>query len=267
MLIPGAYDALSALAAQRQGAKAVYLSGAGMTNANLAVPDIALASLSEFTQVASWVTAAVSIPAIADADTGFGEEWNVVRTVCEYERAGLAGLHLEDQMSPKRCGHLNGKELVPMDHMCGKIRSAISAKRNPEFMIIARTDARGVEGIGSAIDRAKAYVAAGADAIFPEGLSSKEEFQQVRDAISVPLLANMTEFGKTPIIPLSDFQSIGYEMVIYPMTAFRVALKSLLDTYRELLDTGTQAGLLSKMTTRAELYELIEYEKYSDVSF
>lgn len=263
ILLPGVFNPISALSAARAGARGLYISGAGISNAQLGVPDIALVSLTEFSEVASRITSIVQLPAISDADTGFGDALNTVRCVIEMERAGLAGIHLEDQLSPKRCGHLDGKSLIETEHFQSKIRAASSAKSDPSFWIIARTDARGVEGLDSAIDRAKAYVKAGADAIFPEGLQSIEEFKAFRDAISVPLLANMTEFGKTPIIAFEEFSRIGYEMVIYPMTAFRVMLKALDDAYTELISTGTQKGLIEKMRTRSELYDLIDYPFYS----
>lgn len=262
VVMPGVFNAISAVSAHKAGAKALYLSGAGITNANLGVPDIALATQSEFAQVATYVTQIAPVPVISDADTGFGESLNVMRTVIEMERAGLAGIHLEDQMSPKRCGHLDGKSLIEPEAMAAKIRAAVDSKRDPSFMIVARTDARGVEGLQGAIERGKRYAANGADAIFPEGLASETEFEQYRAAVDVPLLANMTEFGKTPIIPAAKFGELGYQMVIFPMTAFRVMLKTLDDTFAELLQTGTQAGFTDKMRTRAELYERIEYAAY-----
>ncbi|MBI1332801.1 MAG: methylisocitrate lyase [Armatimonadetes bacterium] len=263
VVMPGAFSALTALAAYKQGAKAVYLSGGAITNNLLGVPDIALTTLNEMSGVAAQACQVAPVPIICDADTGFGETWNTVRTVIEMERAGLAGIHLEDQVSPKRCGHLEGKEVVPTDHMETKIRAAVSAKRDPSFVIIARTDARGVEGIDAAIDRAKAYVQAGADAIFPEGLISEAEFEAFRKGVEVPLLANMTEFGKTPLITASRFGELGYQMVIFPVTALRVMLKAVEEFYAELLETGTQAGWMDKMRTRAQLYETIDYGDYT----
>jgi methylisocitrate lyase len=261
--MPGVFNAISARVAEAEGAAALYLSGAGVTNALLGVPDIALVTLDEMAGQAAHVCQAVRLPVLSDADTGFGEAWNVVRTVIEMERAGLAGIHLEDQVSPKRCGHLDGKQVIPASEMAAKIRAAVDAKRDPSFLIVARTDARHVEGLDAALDRAKRYVDHGADAIFPEGLESEAEFEAFRAAVAVPLLANMTEFGKTPIIPASRFGEMGYQMVIFPMTAFRVMLAALHDGYRRLLAEGTQAGILDRMKTRQELYDLIEYEAYS----
>jgi methylisocitrate lyase len=263
VVLPGVFNAISAKAARAAGAEALYLSGAGVTNALLAVPDIALITQSEMAQQATLVCEAAPVPVIADADTGYGETFNVIRTVRDMERAGLAGIHLEDQVSPKRCGHLDGKQVIEPEEMAKKIRAAVSAKRDKEFMIIARTDAGSVEGVDRAVDRAKLYVDSGADAVFPEGLASEAEFEAFRRSLTVPLLANMTEFGKTPITPVSRFKELGYDLVIFPMTAFRVMLKAISETYSELLETGTQAALIEKMRTRQELYELIEYDAYS----
>lgn len=263
VVMPGAFSALSARAAYRQGAKAVYLSGGAITNNLLGVPDIAMTTLNEMSSVAAQACQAAPVPIICDADTGFGEAWNVVRTVIEMERAGLAGIHLEDQVSPKRCGHLDGKDVIPAEQMAGKLRAAVDAKRNSEFVIIARTDARGVEGLDAAIDRAKRYVDAGADAIFPEGLVSEDEFAAFRKGVGVPLLANMTEFGKTPLITAAQFEALGYQMVIFPVTALRVMLKAIEEFYADLLATGTQAGWMDEMRTRLELYAMIGYDDYT----
>jgi methylisocitrate lyase len=260
--MPGIFNAISAVSAAGAGAEALYISGAGITNASLGVPDIGLATLTEFSQHAANACAATPLPILSDADTGFGETWNVARTVIEMERAGLAGIHLEDQVMPKRCGHLDGKSLIEPVEMERKIHAAVSSKRDPSFLLVARTDARGVEGLEAATDRAKRYVAAGADAVFPEGLESEAEFEAFRNAVDCPLLANMTEFGKTPIISAARFQELGYQMVIFPMTAFRVMHKALDDCYAELMATGTQAGLLEKMRTRKELYAAIQYSEY-----
>lgn len=262
VVMPGVFNAISAVSAAKAGSQALYISGAGVTNGTLGVPDIALATLTEFAQQAAYITAVSQLPTISDADTGFGESLNVMRTVIEMERAGLAGIHLEDQVSPKRCGHLDGKTLIPRDDMEKKVRAAVDSKRDENFMIVARTDARGVEGLDAAIERARAYVGAGADAIFPEGLETEQEFERFRAGVSCPLLANMTEFGKTPIIPVSRFRELGYQMVIFPMTAFRVMLKAIDECYEELVLEGTQAGILDRMRTRAELYERIEYSLY-----
>ncbi len=264
VVMPGAFSPISAQSAVQQGAKAVYLSGGAITNSLLGVPDIALITLDEMAGVAARACQAVQVPIICDADTGFGDVWNVRRTVIEMERAGLAGIHLEDQVMPKRCGHLDGKDLVAAGDMELKIKSAVEAKRDPSFMIFARTDARGVDGLDAAIERAKAYADAGADGIFPEGLISEEEFAEFRKAIpDTPLLANMTEFGKTPLISATRFEELGYEIVIFPVTALRVMLKTLGEFYGDLLQTGTQTDWMDRMVTRKELYELVEYDKYA----
>jgi methylisocitrate lyase len=201
---------------------------------------------------------------VSDADTGFGAEWSAVRTVIEFERAGTAAIHIEDQVSPKRCGHLDGKAVVPTEEMCAKLRAAVSAKRDPSFLVIARTDAAGVEGVEAAVERARAYVDSGADAVFPEGLASEAEFEKFRSGLpDVPLLANMTEFGKTPLIPAAQFGQLGYQMVIFPVTALRVTLKALDSFYGDLLKTGTQAQWMDRMVTREELYQRVDYSDYS----
>lgn len=262
LVAPGCYDAITARLAENAGAKALYLSGAGVTNSMTAMPDIALITMEEMARQAAYVTAAVQIPVIADADTGYGEVWNVIRTVREFERSGLAGLHLEDQVAPKRCGHLDGKALISAKDMVNKIKAASDARTDRKFFLIARTDARGVEGLDDAVDRANKYVEAGADCIFPEGLQSVEEFTIFRERVPGPLLANMTEFGKTPLITVDEFGSMGYEIVIFPMTAFRVMMKAVGEAYGQLLSEGTQKNFLEKMRTRAELYELIRYSEY-----
>jgi methylisocitrate lyase len=262
VVAPGAYDAISARAAEAAGAKAIYLSGAGVTNSLLAVPDIALITLDEMARQANYLCSAVGVPVIADADTGYGETANVMRTVREFERAGLAGLHLEDQVSPKRCGHLDGKQLITSADMVSKLKAAVRARQQPDFMIVARTDARGVNGLADAIERGKRYVDAGADCVFPEGLASADEFAAFREAVPGPLLANMTEFGKTPLITAAEFQRIGYEIVIFPMTAFRAMLFAVSSAYETLIREGTQESILDRMKTRQELYELIEYPAY-----
>jgi methylisocitrate lyase len=261
VVLPGVFNGISALSAHKAGARALYLSGAGISNA-MGVPDIALGTLNEFAAIAAAICQVAPVPVISDADTGFGEALNVRRTVIEMERAGLAGIHLEDQVSPKRCGHLDGKRVIERRDMAAKIRAAVDSKSDSNFIIIARTDARGVEGLSAGIERAKEYEAAGADMIFPEGLESEAEFEAFRAGVEVPLLANMTEFGKTPLIPASRFADLGYGIVIFPMTAFRTMLKTLDETYAHLVGTGTQEGLLDKMRTRKELYSTLDYADY-----
>jgi methylisocitrate lyase len=245
---------------ERAGFDAVYISGAGMANATAGVPDIGLLSMTEVVRLAGYAANAVTIPAIVDADTGFGGAENVARTIRELENAGLAGCHIEDQEFPKRCGHLAGKSIVDVEEMVGKIKAAVGARRDPNFMIIARTDARAVEGFDRAMERAGEYIAAGADAIFPEALQSLEEFRDFAKEIDVPLLANMTEFGKSPLLSFHDLMDLGYRIVIFPMTAFRVAMKASEQFLRALKDNGTQKEWIDKMQTRQELYELLDYD-------
>jgi len=261
VLLPGVYDPIGALLAQDAGASALYLSGAGVANGAFGLPDIGLVDRGEMAEQARRVVRAAGLPVLSDADTGYGEPLGVARTVRLFEEARLAGLHLEDQRNPKRCGHLEGKELVPPGEMAAKIRAAAEARRDPSFVIVARTDARGPEGLEAAIGRARVYLDAGADAIFPEGLRSEEEFAEFRRAVPGPLVANMTEFGVTPLIPFRRFRELGYQAVIYPMTAFRVMLRCVGEAYRTLLSEGTQAPLLDGMVGREALYCLLGYDQ------
>jgi methylisocitrate lyase len=231
-----------------------------MANATAGVPDIGLLTLTEVAQLAGYIAKAVKIPAIVDADTGFGGSENVARTIRELEAAGLAGCHIEDQEFPKRCGHLAGKSLVDVDEMTEKIRAAVAARRDPDFMIIARTDARAVEDFDRTVDRAQRYVEAGADAIFPEALQSEEEFRDFVNEIDVPLLANMTEFGKSPLLSFTDLAGFGYRMVIFPQSAFRVSMKASEEFLCALKESGTQKEWLDEMQTREGLYRLLDYD-------
>jgi methylisocitrate lyase len=224
------------------------------------LPDVGLLTLTEVTQLAGYVARAVKIPAIVDADTGFGGAENAARTIEEFERAGLAGCHIEDQEFPKRCGHLAGKSLVPIEDMNEKIAAAAAAKRDKDFLLIARTDARAVEDFAKAVERAQSYLAAGADAIFPEALQNEQEFRDFAKEVKAPLLANMTEFGKSPLLSLGQLADLGYRMVIYPQTAFRVSMFAVGQMLRDLKSTGTQEGWLDRMQTRKELYDLLDYD-------
>ena len=258
--MPGVPNAALARQVERAGFSAVYISGAGMANATAGVPDIGLLSLTEVAQLAGYVAEAVRIPAIVDADTGFGGAENIGRTIFELERAGLAGCHLEDQEFPKRCGHLAGKRLVSAEEMAEKIEAAVAARRDPDFLIMARTDARAGEDFKGAVTRAQKYVEAGADAIFPEALQSLEEFKIFVREVPVPLLANITEFGKSPLLSFDELANLGYRMVIFPMSAFRVTMKTSENFFRDLKATGTQKAWLEKMQTRKELYEMLDYD-------
>jgi methylisocitrate lyase len=258
--MPGVPNAAMARQVEQIGFDAIYVSGAGMANATAGVPDIGLLTLTEVAQLAGYIAKAVKIPAIVDADTGFGGSENVARTIHELERAGLAGCHIEDQEFPKRCGHLAGKEIVDVDEMVGKIKAAVAARHDPDFMIVARTDARAVEDFDRTVDRAQNYLGAGADAIFPEALQSAEEFRDFANEIDLPLLANMTEFGKSPLLSFEELSDFGYRMVIFPMSAFRVAMKASEEFLRALKKSGAQSDWLEKMQTREELYELLNYD-------
>ncbi len=259
--IPGVFNALVARMAESLGFPAIYLSG-GALSAAYGVPDVGLLTLSEFAHEARTIAQATSLPLLCDADTGFGEALNVERTVRTLESAGAAGLHLEDQQLPKRCGHLSGKTLIDAEAMAAKIRAAVAARRDPAFVIMARTDARGVTGFDDAVRRARMYLAAGADAIFPEALESADEFRAFAQAVPAPLLANNTEFGRSPNLEVQTFASLGYRMVLFPLTAFRAALKSAQETLREIHEKGQQRDRLPQMLTRAELYELLGYADY-----
>jgi methylisocitrate lyase len=260
VMLPGVPNAAMARQVERTGFDALYISGAGMANATAGVPDIGLLSMAEVVRLAGYVANAVAIPAIVDADTGFGGAENVARTVCELEKAGLAGCHIEDQEFPKRCGHLAGKSVVDVDEMAGRIKAAIRARRDEDFMIIARTDARAVEDFDRAVERAGEYLAAGADAIFPEALQNAEEFRDFAKEIDLPLLANMTEFGKGPLLTFEQLTDFGYRMVIFPQSAFRVSMKASEKFFAALKRTGTQSDWIDKMQTRQELYDLLDYD-------
>jgi methylisocitrate lyase len=259
--IPGVFNGLVGKMAARIGFKAVYLSG-GALSACAGVPDVGLLSLTEFADEARRITSATDLPLLADADTGFGEALNVERTVQVMESAGVAGIHLEDQQLPKRCGHLSGKQVIGVETMMAKIRAAAAARRDKNFVIMARTDARSVEGFDAALERAHRYVAAGADAVFPEALETEQEFADFARALDVPLLANMTEFGRSPLLDFAFLAKLGYRMVLYPLTALRSALRSAETTLRALHDAGSQRAVLPGMLTRQELYEILEYSDY-----
>jgi methylisocitrate lyase len=261
--LPGVFNALVARIAERLGFQGVYLSGAALAAA-AGLPDIGLVTVTEFVQQARGITEACSLPLLCDADTGFGEALNVERTVRLFEAAGAAGIHLEDQQLPKRCGHLSGKQLVEAEVMTGKIRAAVAARRDRDFVIIARTDAHGVSGFDDAVRRAKLYLDAGADAIFPEALESEAEFRAFAQAVAAPLLANMTEFGKGPLFDLATLESMGYRMVLYPVTAFRAALRAAQETLTDIRTKGHQRDKLPQMLTRAELYDLLGYTGYEE---
>ena len=269
---PGAFNPLSAKLIQDKGFEGVYISGA-VLSAELGLPDIGLTTLTEVAQRAGQITRMSDLPAIVDADTGFGEPMNVARTVQILEDAGVAGLHIEDQVNPKRCGHLDGKAVVDGDTAIKRIRAAVDARRDPNLLIMARTDIRAVDGNGvdgtgvaglrAAIDRAKLLADAGADAIFPEAMKDLSEFEAVRKAVEVPILANMTEFGKSELFTTQQLADIGVNIVIYPVTLLRSAMGAAERTLDAILSDGTQQAAVGEMQTRARLYELLDYESYS----
>lgn len=261
--LPGAFNPLTAKLVQEIGFEGVYVSGA-VVAADLALPDIGLTTLTEVAARAQQIARVTDLPTLVDADTGFGEPMSAARTVTVLEDAGLAGLHLEDQVNPKRCGHLDGKAVVPAEEAVRRLRAAVAARRDEDFVICARTDAAGIEGVDAAIERAKAYADAGADLIFTEALCTTADFERFRAAVDVPLLANMTEFGKSDLIDAATLESIGYNAVIYPVTTLRLAMHAAEEGLRAIAAEGTQSGLLEKMQHRSRLYELLQYSRYNE---
>ena len=257
--IPGAHDAMAALLARKAGFSTVYLSGAALT-ASLGMPDLGIVTLTELSNRTREITRATGMPILVDVDTGYGSILNVTRTVYEMVDAGAAAIQIEDQELPKKCGHLNGKKLVTKNDMIQKIRAAREA--DPDIVIVARTDAYAIEGLESSIERAKAYYEAGADVIFPEALRTEEDFRNFSSQVDFPLLANMTEFGRTPMFTADEFEDMGYKIVIYPVTSLRIAAKAIENMYEEIAEKGTQQHLLSKMQTRQDLYDTLLYNEY-----
>lgn len=261
--VPGTQEPLAALLAKRVGFEALYLSGAALS-ASKGLPDLGVLTLDELVTAARAIIRASDLPLIVDGDTGYGEVLNILRLVRELDEVGVAAMHIEDQEMPKRCGHLEEKRLVSVDEMVSRLRAALKTRK--EMLIIARTDARGVTGMEDAIARAQVYAAAGADIIFPEGLQSAEEFATFRRAVSSPLMANMTEFGKTPYLTETQFRDLGYSLVIYPVSSLRLAAKAMEIGYQTLRDAGTFEGLLPKMLTREELYDVIKYKAHEAIA-
>jgi methylisocitrate lyase len=265
LLVPGAYDCLSALLIEDAGFSSCYLSGAGLSVSLLGKPDIGLLTLDEVAFMARRIAGAVSIPFIVDADTGFGGPANVWRTVRTLEDAGASAIQIEDQTFPKRCGHLSGKDVIPLEEMAAKIRAAVSARRSRDFLIVARTDARSVTGLGDALRRAAAYRRAGADIIFPEALETPAEFAAFgREKGTGSLMANMTEFGRSPALTVEQLARLGYRLVLFPMTAFRVAAYAMHESLALLRRKGQSKSLIRRMQTRAELYRLNRYARFDD---
>ncbi len=257
--VAGVFDPMSALIAERVGFEALYFSGAAFS-ASLGIPDIGLFTLGELVSAVRWVTRATSLPLVVDADTGFGGALSAYRAVSELEGAGAAAIQIEDQVMPKRCGHLDGKQVVSEGEFCAKLRAAAEARSSA--LLVARTDAKATLGMDAAIRRGRAYREAGADIVFPEALESAEEFRLYAEETPGALLANMTEFGKTPYLSVGEFQSLGYDLVIFPVTSLRVAANAMRDAMSDVLASGTQVHMLDRMQSRAELYDLIGYEEY-----
>jgi methylisocitrate lyase len=259
---PGAFSPLVARAVADHGFDGVYVSGAALS-ADLALPDIGLTTASEVADRGGQIAKATDLPSLLDGDTGFGEPANVARTVSAFEDAGISAIHLEDQVNPKRCGHLDNKAVVAREVMLRRVRAAVLARRDPDLVICARTDARSVEGLDAAIERAKAYIDAGADMVFPEALESEAEFAAFRAALDVPLLANITEFGKSPLLDTTALERLGFNVVIWPVTTLRLAMGAIEAGLRTLRDEGSQRTLVERMQTRSRLYELLRYEDYT----
>jgi len=260
LMLPGAINALSGRLIERRGFEAMYLSGAVLANSVGGVPDVGWMTLTEAETHARHVAGVTTIPIVADADTGYGEADNAARTVQALEHAGGSAIHLEDQEFPKRCGHLEGKRIVEPEAFCEKLIAAAGARRSSDFLIIARTDARSVEGYDAAVKRAHRYIEAGAGAVFPEALTTEEEFRRFARDVDVPLLANMTEFGKTPYFTVEEFAAMGYAMVLFPVTLQRAAMHAMERALEHLQREGTQRGLLDEMQTREALYDLLDYD-------
>ena len=259
---PGAFNPLSAKLIQRHGFEGVYISGA-VLSADLGLPDIGLTTLTEVAGRGQQIARMTDLPALIDADTGFGEPMNVARTIQTLEDAGLAGMHIEDQVNPKRCGHLDGKSVVDLDTAVRRIRAAADARRDENFLVMARTDVRAIDGVDAAIDRAKALVDAGADAIFPEAMRTLEEFAAVRAAVDVPILANMTEFGKSELFTVDQLRDVGVNIVIWPVSLLRMAMGAASRALETLTDEGHLTSRLGEMQHRADLYDLVDYEQYT----
>jgi methylisocitrate lyase len=260
--VVGTINAYAALLAQRAGFRAIYLSGAGVANASFGLPDLGITGLGDVCEDVRRISGVCPLPLLVDADTGFGSAFNIARTTRELIRASAAGMHLEDQVSAKRCGHRPGKALVPAGEMVDRIRAAVDARSDSTFVIMARTDAHAVEGQAAALERAAAYVAAGADMIFAEALKTLDEYRQFSSSLGVPLLANITEFGQTPLFNVAELASAGVRLVLYPLSAFRAAARAQLQVYGAIRAQGTQRGVLDLMQTRAELYDVLGYHAY-----
>jgi methylisocitrate lyase len=260
--IVGAVNAYSALLAERAGFRAIYLSGAGVANASFGLPDLGMTSLNDVCEDVRRITSATELPLLVDADTGWGGAFNIAKTCADLIRSGAGGMHLEDQVSAKRCGHRPGKALVPAEEMVDRIKAAVDGRIDPDFVIMARTDAHAVEGQQAAVDRAARYVEAGADMIFAEALKTMDEYKQFTSTIRVPVLANLTEFGQTPMFTVKELGEAGIRLVLYPLSAFRAMSQAALAVYGAIRKDGTQKNVVNSMQTRAELYDVLGYHDY-----
>lgn len=261
---PGVFLPILARMVERAGFPMVYVSGAGLSNGQLGLPDVGLLSMTEVARMAGQIARVSSLPVLCDADTGYGGPAMIRRAVGEFIQQGVAGIHVEDQVADKRCGHLTGKEVVPVETMVDRIRSAVAGRENGDLVIVARTDARSIEGMDGALVRAAEYVRAGADAVFPEALESIEEFARFAKEMPVPIVANMTEFGKSPLLLLDELRDAGVKVVIYPQTCLRMMMRVAEETLAVVRDHGTQASLVDQMQTRAELYEVLDYRGWEE---
>jgi methylisocitrate lyase len=262
--IVGTINAYTALLAERAGYRAIYLSGAGVANASFGLPDLAMTTLNDVCEDIRRIASATDVPLLVDADTGWGSAFMIARTIREMTWAGAAGCHLEDQVAVKRCGHRPGKALVDKNEMCDRLKAAVDGRIDEQFVVMARTDAHAVEGQQAAIDRAAAYVEAGADMIFAEALTTLDEYRQFTDTINVPVLANLTEFGKTPLFTTEELASVGVRMALYPLSAFRAMSNAAIKVYETLRSEGTQQSVVDTMQTRMELYDVLGYQAYED---
>jgi len=260
--VVGAVNAYTALLAEKSGFKALYLSGAGVANASFGLPDLGITSLNDVCEDVRRITSATDLPLLVDADTGWGAAFNIARTTADLIKSGAAGMHLEDQVQAKRCGHRPGKALVSMVEMADRLKAAVDSRVDPSFVIMARTDAHAVEGQQAALDRAQAYVEAGADMIFAEALTTLAEYRQFTQTVKVPVLANLTEFGKTPLFTVTEMADAGVSLALYPLSAFRAMSQAALAVYSEIRSKGTQQGVIDRMQTRTELYDVLGYDEY-----
>ena len=260
--IPGTINAYSALMAEKSGYKAIYLSGGGVANASYGLPDLGMTSLNDVLVDVSRITSATDLPLLVDIDTGWGGAFNIARTIREMIKAGAAAIHIEDQIAEKRCGHRPNKAIVPVNEMCDRIKSAVDAKTDDDFVVMARTDALAVDGFNAVIDRVGAFVEAGADSIFAEAMTELSFYEQIVKQVSVPVLANITEFGQTPLYTLDELREAGVSMALYPLSAFSAMSLAALDVYETLRKEGTQKSVLNKMQTREELYGFLDYHSY-----